>query len=53
MIVVIAASAPAAQSKNLKKLNKFFSKEYKPYVIGKISKGKNKVKINGSINWLQ
>ncbi len=41
------------ESKNLKKLNKFFSKEYKPYVIGKISKGKNKVKLNGSINWLQ
>ena len=39
------------ESKNLKKINKFFSKEYKPYVIGKISKGKNKVKLNGSINW--
>ena len=41
------------ESKNLKKLNKFFSKDYKPYIIGKISKGKNKVKMNGSINWLQ
>jgi len=39
------------ESKNLKKINKFFAKEYKPYVIGKISKGKNKVKLNGSINW--
>ncbi len=39
------------ESKNLKKINKFFSKEYKPYVIGKISKGKKKVKLNGSINW--
>ena len=39
------------ESKNLNKINKFFSKEYKPYVIGKISKGKNKVKLNGSINW--
>tara|TARA_Y100000591_G_scaffold320828_1_gene334860 strand:- start:269 stop:1297 length:1029 start_codon:yes stop_codon:yes gene_type:complete len=38
-------------SKNIKKINKFFSKEYKPYVIGKISDGKNKVKLNGSINW--
>jgi len=38
--------------KNLKKINKFFSKEYKPYIIGKITKGKNKVKINGSFNWL-
>tara|TARA_B100001248_G_C27367882_1_gene450008 strand:- start:643 stop:1674 length:1032 start_codon:yes stop_codon:yes gene_type:complete len=41
------------ESKNLKKINNFFSKEYKPYIIGKISKGKNKVKLNGSINWLQ
>ena len=38
--------------KNLKKINKYFSKQYRPYVIGKISKGKNKVKLNGSINWL-
>ena len=40
------------ENKNLKKINKFFSKKYKPYVIGKISEGKNKIKINGSINWL-
>ena len=39
------------ESKNLKKINKFFSKEYKPYIIGKISSDKNKVKLNGSINW--
>ena len=38
---------------NLKKINKFFSKKYKPYVIGKISEDKNKVILNGSINWLQ
>ncbi len=37
--------------KNLKKVTKFFSKDYKPYVIGKISKGANKIKLNGSINW--
>ena len=41
------------EGKNLKKINKFFSKEYKPYVIGKISKGKKKVNLNGSINWYQ
>ena len=41
------------ESKNLKKINKFFSKNYKPYVIGKILNGKNKVKLNGSINWYQ
>ena len=38
-------------SKNLKKINKYFSKKYRPYVIGKITKDKNKVKLNGSINW--
>ena len=40
------------ESKNLNKINKFFTKEYKPYVIGKIIKGKNKVKLDGSIDWL-
>ena len=40
------------ESKNLKKINKFFSKRYKPYVIGKILQGRNKVKLNGSFNWL-
>ena len=40
-------------SKNLKKINKFFSKEYKPYIIGKISENKKKVTLNGSVNWLQ
>ena len=38
--------------KNLKKINKYFNKEYKPYIIGKITTGKNKVKINGSFNWI-
>ena len=37
--------------KNLRKMNKFFSKQYNPYLIGKIIKGKNKVKLNGSIDW--
>jgi len=35
----------------LKKINKYFSKEYKPYVIGKISKNSKKIKLNGKINW--
>jgi len=39
------------ESSNLKKINKFFSKRFKPYVIGKITKGKNKVNLYGSINW--
>ncbi|WP_440676113.1 phosphoribosylformylglycinamidine cyclo-ligase [Candidatus Pelagibacter sp. HIMB1593] len=37
--------------KNLKKIQSYFPKDYKPYVIGKIINGKNKVKLNGSINW--
>ena len=37
--------------KNLFKIQSFFPKKYKPYVIGKIINGKNKVKLNGSINW--
>ena len=38
--------------KNTKKINKFFLKDYKPYIIGKISKNKNKVNLNGKVNWL-
>ena len=37
--------------KNLSKITKFFSNEFKPYVIGKITTGKNKVKLNGKIDW--
>ena len=37
--------------KNLDKITKFFTKEFKPYVIGKITIGKNKVKLNGKIDW--
>ena len=37
--------------KNLKKINKFFSKEFKPYIIGRITNGKNKIKLDGKINW--
>ena len=36
---------------NLKKIQKFFSKEYQPYIIGEITAGKNKVKLNGKIDW--
>ena len=38
-------------SKNLGKINKYFSKEYQPYIIGKIVLGKTKVKLNGKIDW--
>ena len=37
--------------KNLNKINKFFTKEYKPYVIGKLISGKNRIRLNGKINW--
>jgi len=37
--------------KNLDKITKYFTKEFKPYVIGAISSGKNKIKLNGKINW--
>jgi len=37
--------------KYLNKVTKFFTKEFKPYVIGKIISGKNKVKLNGKIDW--
>ena len=36
---------------NLNNVTKFFTKEFKPYVIGKIITGKNKVKLNGKIDW--
>ena len=36
---------------NLNKIHKFFTKEYQPYIIGEITTGKNKVKLNGKINW--
>ena len=37
--------------KNVNKVDQFFSKNYKPYVIGKISKGQKKVKLNDKIRW--
>ena len=39
------------EPKNLQKIEKFFSKEFKPYVIGKIVNGSNKVRLNAKINW--
>ena len=37
--------------KNFDKVKKYFTKEYTPYIIGKITSGKNKVKLNGKIDW--
>jgi len=36
---------------NFQKIIKFFPKEYRPYVIGKITKNFNKVKLSGKISW--
>ena len=38
--------------KNFVKVKKYFSKKFTPYVIGKISKGNNKIKLNGKISWI-
>ena len=38
-------------NKNFKKIERYFSKEFKPYIIGKITRGKIKVKLNAKINW--
>ena len=37
--------------KNIKKVKKYFSKKFQPYIIGKISKNSKRVKINGKIKW--
>ncbi|MDC1032817.1 phosphoribosylformylglycinamidine cyclo-ligase [Candidatus Pelagibacter sp.] len=37
--------------KNLNKINKYFSKAFKPYLIGKIVNGSKKVKLNDKIKW--
>ena len=39
--------------KKVKKIISHFPKEYKPYLIGKITKGKKRVKLNGKIDWLK
>ena len=37
--------------KNFTKIKKYFSKNFEPYIIGKITSGKNRVKLNGKIDW--
>ena len=37
--------------KKIDQVKKVFSKQFKPYVIGKIVKGKNKIYFNEKINW--
>tara|TARA_B110001450_G_C17569027_1_gene460000 strand:- start:19 stop:1044 length:1026 start_codon:yes stop_codon:yes gene_type:complete len=36
---------------NLSKVKKYISKEYQPYIIGKITSGKGKILFNEKINW--
>jgi phosphoribosylformylglycinamidine cyclo-ligase len=38
-------------SKNLDKVKKYFSKEFKPYVIGKVINNSRKIKLNNKIEW--
>ena len=40
-----------SNKKKLKRIKKYFSKNYQPYVIGKISYGKKNVVLNGKIKW--
>ena len=37
--------------KNLIKVKKYFTKNFQPYLIGKIIKGKKNVNLNGKIKW--
>ena len=37
--------------KNFDKIKKYFSKEFEPYVIGKITNGTKKIKLNDKIKW--
>ena len=39
------------KSKNLEKVIKIFPKNNKPYLIGSISEGSKKIKLNGKIKW--
>ena len=36
---------------NLSKVIRIFSRVYKPYIIGKIISGREKIKLNESISW--
>ncbi len=40
-----------AKSINLKKIKKFFSKDFQPYTIGKVIYGKKNIELNGKIKW--
>ena len=39
------------KNKNLRKIDKYFSKEYSPYVIGEIKKGSKKFRLKNTLRW--
>ena len=39
------------KSKNFNKIKKYFTKNFKPYVIGKIINGKKNIHLNGKVKW--
>ena len=39
------------KKKNVKKIKKFFTKEYMPYEIGKISNGKKRINLSNFLQW--
>ena len=39
------------KSKNVNKIKKYFTKNFKPYVIGKIINGKKNIHLNGKVKW--
>ena len=40
-----------ANKKNIKKIKKYFSKGFKPYEIGFVSKKNEKIKTTGKMKW--
>ena len=40
-----------SKSKNFDKVKKYFSKNFEPYIIGKITSGQKRVNLNGKVNW--
>ena len=40
-----------ANKKNIKKIQKIFSHEFKPYPIGVVTKNKSKIKTFGKLSW--
>jgi len=40
-----------AKPQNLNKIKKYFTKDFQPYVIGKIVNGKKNISLNGKIKW--